>query len=303
MSEPPDFRPDDDAVQVADALRSGTAIRSAIVSTPRGEDEARLQALGDLESLTTVAKPGALAPLIKAARRALHVLARPWLAMQTIYNREVASRFQRLAWRVHDLDRRVPHIERNLRELDERLALLQSGTSRESGLPANRGVVVDMDALVRLFVQSHLPVPPARILISDKSTEMPLELASFGFDVVVTGQGTAQRNLRYSGGTGIPEALGPFAAAIWPLIDADQATGPTLQEIANVLAPEGRLLTALRPDTGGISSIAARLAPLRVASMTVAQAIDGSWSVVEIDSAGPDAVVFVEGRRSNAPDR
>jgi hypothetical protein len=303
MSEPPDFRPDDDAIHVADALRSGTATRSAIVSAPRGEDEARLQALGDLESLTAVAKPGALAPLIKAARRALHVLVRPWLAMQTIYNREVASRFQRLAWRVHDLDRRVPQIERNLRELDERLVALQSGTLRERSLPANRGVAVDLNALVRLFVQSHLPVPPARILIADGSTEMPLELASFDFDVVVTGHGNAQRNLRYSGGTGVPETLGPFAAVIWPMIDADQATGPTLQAIANVLAPEGRLLTALRSDGEGRSSIAARLSPLTVASMTMAQAIDGSWSVVEMDSAGPDAVVLVEGRRANAPDR
>jgi hypothetical protein len=158
---PRDFQPSPDAADTADALRSGLALRRR-EAPGAGADAARLTALGDLDSLGAVAKPGAAAPLVKLGRRVLLVFLRPWLSMQTMFNREVARRFDDSVTMVRDVRRRMPLVEDALHALDERLHALERGTHAGRAPTASS---LDAAFVPRLFVQSRLPPPPASVLV------------------------------------------------------------------------------------------------------------------------------------------
>ena len=74
-----EFSPSPGAPAVADALRSGLAVRR--VQLDEGDSDsggARLRALGDLEGLPPAAKPGPAAVLVRRLRQVLQVLRRWW---------------------------------------------------------------------------------------------------------------------------------------------------------------------------------------------------------------------------------
>src|SRR5690606_23956018 len=91
-----------------------------------GVDAARLRPLGDLEGLPPVAKPGLASPVIRFVRRVLRGFLRPWLAVQTTFNHEIADRLDESAAVVRDLHRRVPALETGLQDLDTRLRQLET---------------------------------------------------------------------------------------------------------------------------------------------------------------------------------
>src|SRR5688572_5169868 len=109
------FHPSPDAREMADALRSGAAVRRSQVDTgDPGADAARLSALGDLEGLPPLAKPGPAAPLVKGARALLRLFLRPWLATQTIFNREIGRLLDAMLTAVRDLLRRMTRFEEGI---------------------------------------------------------------------------------------------------------------------------------------------------------------------------------------------
>lgn len=302
MSEPlQDFRPDSDAKQIADALRTGAEARAHLNETRRGEDEARLNALGDLEGLTTVAKPGPAAPLMKAARRLLHALVRPWLSMQTIFNRELARRFEQTTTRTHDLDRRVPRIEEAMQALETRLSDLERTPADHAEPPPPP--LVRLDSLFTLFAHSRLPAPPARILVCGPASSMAAALVSFGYDVTALGIAAAGPRIRVveSSASLEPDSC---AAAIWHRVDTAQAAPIAPRELARVLAPGGRLFTSLRMAASDGETPAAQLAPLDVVSiLLLQQQEDGTYSAVRSPVPDTETVAFVDARRSDVPDR
>ena len=179
---PGDLRPSPSAADMADALRSGVAVRRRHEAATPGADAARLAALGDLEGLGPVAKPGAAAPVVKSGRRLLQLFLRPWLAMQTIFNREIGRRFDESATIVRDLRRRVPLIEDGLHSLDARLRALEA--VRPGGEDVARRPHTDSSYVQRLFIHSRLPPPPARVLLQDAAGEViERELVNLGYRV------------------------------------------------------------------------------------------------------------------------
>lgn len=302
MSEPiQDFKPDSDAKPLADALRAGTEMRSHLSESQRGEDEARLGSLGDLEGLTAVAKPGPAAPLMKAARRVLHVLVRPWLSMQTIYNRELARRFQQVTTRTHDLDRRVPQIEHAMQTLEERLdGLVSSRPAQEPSDP----IVVRLESLFALYAHSRLPAPPARILVCGPAEHMAASLVSFGFDVRMLGSrpGMTGVGVHHLDSTA---SLGDAScdAAIWHRLDTSQVGPISSREIARVLVPGGQLFTSTRMAVYDAVMAAAQFEPLEIRSTLLLQQANGSWSAIGTPDGGDETVAFVDARRSDVPDR
>lgn len=181
MAADADLQPSPDAANMADALRSGVALRRQQEAASPGADAARLNALGDLDSLGPVAKPGAAAPLVKLGRRALLVLLRPWLAMQTIFNRELARRFDEQATTVRDLRRRVPLIEDAMQTLDTRLRAVEG--LRPSTV-ARGASSADLTSLCRMFVHSRLPSPPADVLVLPGSdADIVGDLGALGYRV------------------------------------------------------------------------------------------------------------------------
>jgi hypothetical protein len=181
-----DFRPSPAAGEMAEALRSGVAVRRQQAQDALGADAARLTALGDIEGLAPPAKPGAAAPVVRFARRVLQAFMRPWLAMQTIFNREISRRFDEHATIVRDLRRRVPLIEDSLQSLDARVRALEPhGAGAADGARAR----TDAGQLHRLFIHSRLPPPPATVVIgAGLDADFERELAGLGYQLGRSGQ-------------------------------------------------------------------------------------------------------------------
>jgi len=177
-----DLRPSPSAADMADALRSGVALRRRHEAATPGADAARLMVLGDLEGLGPVAKPGATAPVVRFGRQLLQLFLRPWLAMQTIFNREIGRRFDESATIVRDLRRRVPLLEDGLQNLDMRLRALEA--VRPGGADVPRGPHADRSYVQRLFIHSRLPPPPVSVLLlGDVGDEIERELMNLGYRV------------------------------------------------------------------------------------------------------------------------
>jgi hypothetical protein len=245
-----DFAPSPSAPQLADALRADVAVRRRLSAEDAGEDAARLTALGDLEGLLPVAKPGAGAPVIRAVRAVLRAFLRPWFAAQTIFNREIGRRFQTTVTDVRDLDRRTPRLEQAVQQLEERILRLEQSVRGASAVGATGAPdgAADVASLERMFVHSRLPRPPARVLASGgASAAMAAELESFGFDVVVA------------------DVTAVDAAAVDVVLHLDASGGSqsgieSVRQLgtatARALIPGGRLVLSLRPNPAGSGTTA-----------------------------------------------
>ena len=200
MSEATRFRESLDAQQLADALRTRYVTRHE--QPDADESSADLRRLGDIEAIPAVAKPGITAAPMKAARAVLRVLLRPWLAVQTQTNHEVARRLQRLSSDVSALLRRTPDIEESLQHLAERLRKTEHEVASTAASATAAAVPAPMPTpapapltptstpamaaaidLWRMFVHMHLGRPPARVLVIGSTASSVNELAAFGFDV------------------------------------------------------------------------------------------------------------------------
>ena len=134
MSEtPPELEPSPTAQEMADSLRSGLETRRRYFGDDPSADASRLRAAGDVEGLPPHARPGAAAPVIRWMRGALRAVLRPWLAAQTVFNREVATQLGDTMRAVRDLERRLPLLEKAIQHVDARTQCLDAGsrTSRE----------------------------------------------------------------------------------------------------------------------------------------------------------------------------
>ena len=328
MSPPTgDFRPSPDAQELADALRAGVAARlSEGVAAPEG-DAARLRDLGSLDDLQPGAQPGAHAPFVRVVRRVLRAFLRPWLAAQTIFNLEIARRFEGVVVPVRDLERRLPRLEQSIDDLDVRLRRVEVAGIPTVGSGATNGEAPGPGALAlqRMFVHSRLPRPPARVLnIGDPGHAVAIELASFGFDVWTLDSAPAvpsPRQVRRARAAG--DAL-PFAGASFDAVVRLIAVGdapapqdlpvPVLREIGRVLKPGGRLLAALslpaHDPSGAGADTSSTIGPLEVAESMAAIRDAGAWSVTgdASDAAAgsgrlADRLRLIDARRPDAPAR
>jgi len=288
----PEFRPSPDARELADALRSGLAVRRGQLDAhAHGADEARLRTLGDLEGLPPVAKPGPGASVIKLSRRVLQIFLRPWLAAQTIFNHEIARRLQTVMTSVRDLERRTPHLEAGLEQLTQRIQQLEGTveTTDWSHHDASDDAAI-AGSLGKMFVHSRMPRPPSRVLtLGDGVTGVAMELATFGFDVCTAsaaqidpGDSTLRRC------QSVLHAL-PFSEAVFDVVIFLCAMGQPapregalsvtiVAEVARVLKPRGRFI-AMMPDVSDPTAASLALKPLRVTEMLRGTREKHVWSV------------------------
>jgi hypothetical protein len=181
-SVPTNLQPSPTAAEMADALRSGVAVRRRLDERAPGADAARLGVFGDLEGLGPVAKPGAAAPAVRFVRRVLQTFIRPWLAKQTIFNHEIARHADESATIVRDLRRRVPLIEDGMHILEARIRTMELRAAGDAGVVSS---ALDPAPLQRMFVHSRLPPPPASVLlIGNVAPEIEVELRSLGYGTV-----------------------------------------------------------------------------------------------------------------------
>jgi hypothetical protein len=270
-----------DAQQLADALRFDVAVRTRLAVADEGDDGARLAGLGDLEALSPVAKPGIGAPAIRTARKVLQVFMRPWLAAQTIFNREVTRRYQSVAMPVRDLERRTPQIERSVQQLEARILALEERAAEDPpsrGIPAasrppSRPIAsLDTSTIEWLFVQMRLPPPPARVLLlgSAAAALEPL-LERLGFDVAV--RGGAHAGSSGAGGADVERA----DLIVWlKASEPDVAAAATdCSSVADLLEVGGRVLMSDHAGGSGAGP-AARVFPLALVDVVVRRG-DTMW--------------------------
>ena len=302
----PEFRPSPDARELADALRSGLAVRrSRLDADAYGAEEARLRELGDLEGLPPVAKPGPAAPFVKFVRKILQVFLRPWLAVQTIFNRELARRFQNTITSVRDLERRAPHIEKSLEQLTARIRQLEERHDVPDGSrPHVPGDTIDSESLERMFLHSRMPRPPARVLnLGNAGITAATELASFGFDVwSVDARPIDFTHPRIRRCRSIAGAL-PFADATFDVVVSlsaaadvtlldESANAAVVREVSRVIKPGGHFIMTIegRGPAANPVALASTLAPLRVTETLRASRALNVWSVdTPVIPGGDDA--------------
>jgi hypothetical protein len=291
-----------------------------------GMDQRQLGPLGDLEAVPPTAKPGPFAVFIKGARRVLHAFLRPWLAAQTIYNRELARRFDETSTAVHDLERRAPLLERALHDLEARLRQMEAAPDRASPPPIDRAS--GAAAIAAMFGHSRLPRPPGRVLLLESDAAPALQeaaLVSFGFTVYAVGRSAAAtRSARSSCGAAdrLPFRDRCFDAVLRLPAGGGRGTTPPLdasevREIARVLKPGGRFI-AVQPapwsgEAGGDScpraeAVAAILRPLEISELLRASSQGREWRVVPgVDDALPGesgaAMLLIDARRPDVSPR
>lgn len=285
MTERIGFRESRTAQELADAFRNSYVTRQA-----EGDSSAEVTAitanlllLGDIEHIPPVAKPGLAAVPIRFLRSILRAFLRPWLNVQTMFNHDVARRYQVVAGGVVALERRAPRLEESLHALERRLQMLERGAASSSA-SATR-VAPDLAGLERMFVHMQLPRPPARVLVID-AADVARELSAFGFETSAfeTASGA------------IPFRAASFDVVI--LLRAHTSAGDSnaldvTAEPARVLKPGGRLVMTMAPGQPVPPAFVAaegRESTVRVAGLMVGELHGDAWRVTACPPAEIRAV-------------
>ena len=311
----PEFHPSPTAQEMADALRRRTMVERHARSGGPGMEAARFSELGDLEGLPPLAKPGVTAPFVKLARRVLQAFLRPWLATQTIFNREIGRRFDETHAAAADLERRMPHIELGLRHLEDRIVQLEArAADARSHARGTEPAPMDFRALEQMFLHSRLPHPPGQVLsLYTDAPSVPLELASFGYDVWSAAHRLDAAHPRlhaYERSTQLPFADETFDAVVGFALVEERATDGSdvaLREVARVLKRDGRVLVSVCGSSGR-AVLTPRLAPLVAVDIIRAERAGPHWQVTarDPDPAKPapqSAVILIDARKPDASGR
>lgn len=320
MSEATRFRESPDAPQLAEALRTRYASRHE--PPDADESSADLRRLGDIEAIPPVAKPGITAAPMKAARAVLRVLLRPWLAVQTQTNHEVARRLQRLSSDVSALLRRTPDVEESLQQIAGRLRELEqrAGSTAESATsapaPAHAQASTPASAaavdLWRMFVHMHLGAPPAQVLVIGSTASNVNEIAAFGFEVFRArqGAGTFAATIGDPGGAAVADARYDMVIALPDDTGRHADLNGIASYAAHVLRPGGVLIGVWRVAalTDGPASWRSLFDPRVV---MIGEPSDSGWRVRTLQAVDADAtlpknprsMVMIQALRLDVPDR
>lgn len=238
--------------QLADAMRAGLEQRHRPGTSPVGipagslaaESGAALMQSADLLHFPAVARPGSFHRLIRFLRGTVRPLIRPWLAVQTEFNRHTLQTLQ-------GVYRELGLLRAQVEELQERADGRSPGVEAPA-VAAGQTEAASACVLERIFVHTRLPPPPARVLaLGGAAGTSALELASFGYSVV--GAGPRPPAVRHPSLTAVRtdvEQLALVSAGFDVVVGlfAGEHAGLSpraAEEIARVLRPGGRLLLTL----------------------------------------------------------
>jgi hypothetical protein len=283
---------------MADALRFRVAASQRPYAATM--DAARFDELANIEALPPIARPGRVAPLVRLTRRVFQVLLRPWLATQTIFNRELARQLDHGRLITTDLDRRMPHLERSLQRLEARIQQLEA--VRSAGPPAvARANRLDLATMLAMFVTGRVRHPPARVLLLDAAPALNSELRDAGYTVCSVGEerGAAPAGIRHCRGT---VAALPFRDASLDVVigtlripplgaEGGSAPDPPLADVVRVLKPDGRFLGVVQagepcPGRDILGSIVRPLQLTETLHTRFESAADGTTTILTLLHAG-----------------
>jgi SAM-dependent methyltransferase len=218
----------------------GSAVLGATPSAFAASETCRsLQVHADLLTFPPIAKPGPFSCLVRLLRRVFKPLIRPWLGVQTEFNRLTIEVLQGLHQEIGTLrakaERSAELVEKCNRAVDQcyeevkhayddsvNKELGHNGKISRGGLWFNPPVAVRLEdgrpvvgsiserILEQMFVHTRLPPPPARVLdLGCAESTVAIEMASFGYGVT----GVDLRNL-------------PVAHPAFKMVQADIASLP-----------------------------------------------------------------------------
>ncbi len=239
--------------QLAEAMRAGLERRhrpgpspvGIPATAPSSDSGASLLQHADLLHFPAVARPGPFHRLIRLLRGTVRPLIRPWLAVQTEFNRHILQTLQGVYRELGLLRARVEELQE---QADGRSAAVESPAVAAGQPEAAASACI----LERVFVHTRLPSPPARVLsLGGAAATNALELASFGYAVVSAGRqlptlrhpslAMVRTDLEHLalGSAGFDVVVGLFTGEHAGLSPS------ALAEIGRVLRPGGRLLATL----------------------------------------------------------
>jgi ubiquinone/menaquinone biosynthesis C-methylase UbiE len=153
----------------------------------------------DLLAFPPIAKPGLLARPVRWMRQVWKALIRPWLGVQTEFNRLTLEVLQGLQQEVNTLHRRIEECNEAIEKTYPAVAnreLSHNGKIARGGLWFNPPIAVELQGeqpvlaavseriLEHIFVHTRLPPPPARLLdLGCAESTLAIELASFGYRI------------------------------------------------------------------------------------------------------------------------
>ena len=247
------------ACEIARQMREGLESRLLLGTQPfcqfpsltfTSETRHNLGVSADLSGVPPVARSGPFSWAIRLLRRALQSLLRPWLAMQTRYNRMTLDLLEGLQIEINELKARQPNLSRQSISVDRTNLLQPSETfhAHESVSPCT---------LEFMFVLSRLPAPPARVLlVGSAARQHARQLENLSYEVIVADLTLSSRPCPTGEihQTPAPSCEAAFDAVIVlsTMQQADQLESyparvresdtPPFSEIARLLRPCGRLI-------------------------------------------------------------
>jgi SAM-dependent methyltransferase len=240
--------------QLAEAMRAGLERRhwpgAPPVNSPAAgpmpsESGATLLQYADLLHFPAVARPGPFHRLIRFLRGTVRPLIRPWLAVQTEFNRHTLQTLQGVYRELGLLRARIEELQE---QVDGRAPTIEA-PAVAAGFP---DVAAPECILERIFVHTRLPPPPARVLVlGGGAGGGALELASFGYAVVGVGRQLPVLHHPSLAMVGADARQLPLASAgfdvVVGLFTGERAgvSERAVAEIGRVLRRGGRLLLTL----------------------------------------------------------
>ena len=279
---------DASAKELAQAMREGLESRRSLGSQPFGklpppsftsDAQHALSVHADLLALPPMAKAGLFSWAVRVVRRVLRSFLRPWLAVQSRYNRLALDALQALASEISVLAARINDLEAS--RATEAFQITTPSAERTSHNHSTTAkAVVSQSSLRYIFVLGHLPAPPARLLLAGEASRgMARELETLGYEIYAAeppGMIASERSAVLADATSLPFSDGFFDSVVWsnaprPMTEqsVDYASGQGWNavdgEARRVLRPHGTLIAdvALDHDERDDSSLDAFLPSFR----------------------------------------
>jgi hypothetical protein len=178
------------AKEIARAMREGLESRRSLGTQPFGQlpspsftSDARhaLRVHADLLGTPPVARPGPLSWPVRLARRVLRTFLRPWLAVQTRYNQLALDALESLHNEIANLAARLESSRMDTGAASPPVASSAAFGASKADASA-RGPLLSKRILEYTFVLTHLPSPPARVLlVGSAACSLQPELAGLGY--------------------------------------------------------------------------------------------------------------------------
>jgi SAM-dependent methyltransferase len=260
---------DASAKEIAQAMREGLESRRGLGSQPFGklpppsftsDTQHALSVHADLLSLPPMARAGLFSSAVRAARRVLRSFLRPWLAVQSRYNRLALDALQALAGEINVLAARINDLEAS--RATESLQITTSSPARTSDNHSTTAKAVVCESSLRyIFVLGHLPAPPARLLLAGEASRgMARELETLGYEIYTAeppGMIASERSAVLADFTSLPFSDGFFDCVVWsnaPRPMTEQSVDYASVQGWNALDGEARRV--LRPHGTLIADVA-----------------------------------------------